>query len=309
MLTFWLRQLLVWGAAALTILVSYRLYQRYRRRYLRDWFLFAVVFNLALYIFDLFRIVFPGLIEDGGELYHRFDALINALLIRPLVFIGLLLFLRFITGLMGLSLHWIWRLTVPILFLGHLLVIAFLAVRTIPVVPGEGYEVMVVVSDWLAIGVLYGAVAYMQWQTHRYEKEPRQSRLRNLGILFFLCQTVFIFFPAQTPPLWTGFFLILPPLLYLWHIHNVLFRDQRDPGLSVSDVGTLLGGFDLTGREEQIVRMICLGLDNRTISDELFVSVHTVKHHVTSIFSKLQVSNRIQLVNLVSNLSAGISKT
>lgn len=303
MLSFWLRQLLVWGAAALTIVLSCRLYLRFRRKYLRDWFLFTVVFNLALYCFDLVRTVFPDLIGMGGAAFlQRFDALFNALLVRPLLFIGLLLFLRFVGGLMELTLPWGWRLLIPALVAGHLLVIAYLAVQAMDAVPGEGYRMMTLVSDWLAIGGLYGGVAFMQWQTHRHEQEPRQSRLRNLGILFFLCQTVFIFFPAQKPPLWAGFFLILPPLIYLWRIHDLLFMEQRELGLPVSDVGTLFKDCELTEREEQIVRLICQGMDNQAISDELFVSVHTVKHHVTAIFRKLNVSGRMQLVNLVSNL-------
>ena len=303
MLNFWLRQLLVWGAAALTIALSCRLYMRFRRKYLRDWFLFTVVFNLALYSFDLVRTVFPELIDRGGQDFlQRFDGLFNALLVRPLLFIGLLLFLRFISGLMELTLPWSWRLLIPAVIVVHLLVIAYLAVQAMDEVQGDRFKTMTVVSDWLAIGGLYGGVAFMQWQTHRHEREPRQSRLRNLGILFFLCQTVFIFFPAQKAPLRAGFFLILPPLIYLWRIHDLLFMEQRELGLPVSDVCALFKDCELTEREEQIVRMICQGMDNQAISDELFVSVHTVKHHVTAIFRKLKVSGRLQLVNLASNL-------
>jgi DNA-binding NarL/FixJ family response regulator len=57
----------------------------------------------------------------------------------------------------------------------------------------------------------------------------------------------------------------------------------------------------LTAREREIALLICRGRGNREIAEELFTSIHTVKHQVTSIFQKLGVRNRIQLANLVSN--------
>ena len=50
----------------------------------------------------------------------------------------------------------------------------------------------------------------------------------------------------------------------------------------------------LTGREEQVLRLVADGRTNAQIAQTLFISVKTVKYHLTSIFAKLGVANRTQ---------------
>lgn len=50
----------------------------------------------------------------------------------------------------------------------------------------------------------------------------------------------------------------------------------------------------LTGREQEVLKLIAEGLDNKGISKKTFVSESTVKNHVSNILSKLQLENRIQ---------------
>ena len=52
----------------------------------------------------------------------------------------------------------------------------------------------------------------------------------------------------------------------------------------------------LTSREREIVRSLAQGFKNKEIADRLCISETTVRHHFTSIFSKLHVSNRQQLL-------------
>ena len=52
----------------------------------------------------------------------------------------------------------------------------------------------------------------------------------------------------------------------------------------------------LTKREREIILLIGEGLRNKQIADRLFVSETTVRHHLTSVFSKLGVSSRLDLV-------------
>ncbi len=52
----------------------------------------------------------------------------------------------------------------------------------------------------------------------------------------------------------------------------------------------------LTDRERQVVTLIAEGLKNKQIAERLFISETTVTHHLSSIFSKLGVSDRLELV-------------
>ena len=55
----------------------------------------------------------------------------------------------------------------------------------------------------------------------------------------------------------------------------------------------------LTPREREVIAMLALGLQNKAIADRLFISETTVRHHLTSIFDKLDVSNRLELMRQV----------
>jgi two-component system nitrate/nitrite response regulator NarL len=52
----------------------------------------------------------------------------------------------------------------------------------------------------------------------------------------------------------------------------------------------------LSGREREIVRRVCTGLTNRDIGERLSISEATVRHHLTSIYNKLSLLNRLELV-------------
>lgn len=52
----------------------------------------------------------------------------------------------------------------------------------------------------------------------------------------------------------------------------------------------------LTQREREVVELVQQGLSNKEIACKLFVSDNTVRHHLTSIFDKLGVSDRKKLM-------------
>jgi NarL family two-component system response regulator LiaR len=51
----------------------------------------------------------------------------------------------------------------------------------------------------------------------------------------------------------------------------------------------------LTDREREVVELIGQGMRNQQIADKLCISIITVRHHLTSIFSKLEVGDRFEL--------------
>jgi DNA-binding NarL/FixJ family response regulator len=52
----------------------------------------------------------------------------------------------------------------------------------------------------------------------------------------------------------------------------------------------------LTRREREVIALVCRSLRNKEIASALFISESTVWHHLTSIFGKLQVADRVSLV-------------
>src|ERR1035438_592895 len=67
---------------------------------------------------------------------------------------------------------------------------------------------------------------------------------------------------------------------------------QLAPLRAVNTVGLKL----LTKREEDVVRLLAEGMQNREIAHELNLSEHTIKNYLFHIFDKLGVSSRVELV-------------
>lgn len=59
--------------------------------------------------------------------------------------------------------------------------------------------------------------------------------------------------------------------------------------------------FGLTPREREIVSTIVAGYTNKDIAQKFSISEQTVKHHLTNIFDKLGVSNRLELALFAVN--------
>ena len=52
----------------------------------------------------------------------------------------------------------------------------------------------------------------------------------------------------------------------------------------------------MTDREKQVVELICVGMKNKDIAESLFITETTVRHHLTSVFNKLEITSRLELV-------------
>ena len=65
------------------------------------------------------------------------------------------------------------------------------------------------------------------------------------------------------------------------------------------EASTLPHLVQLTGREQQLARLVCDGRSNQEIADESGLSLETVKKHLHSIFGKLEVPSRSRLMTLM----------
>ena len=53
---------------------------------------------------------------------------------------------------------------------------------------------------------------------------------------------------------------------------------------------------ELSQRELMVLELITKGLENKEISRKMFISIHTVKAHISSIMKKLNAKNRTNAV-------------
>lgn len=53
---------------------------------------------------------------------------------------------------------------------------------------------------------------------------------------------------------------------------------------------------DLTDREREVLQLLAQGLTNQQIADLLVITVKTVRNHLSNVFSKMQVADRVEAI-------------
>ena len=74
---------------------------------------------------------------------------------------------------------------------------------------------------------------------------------------------------------------------------------QRKLGAEKYD-GNKLG---LSKREVEVLELLAQGLSNQEVADKLFVSLNTIKTHISSIYNKLNVKRRTQAIQKARSLT------
>ena len=75
-------------------------------------------------------------------------------------------------------------------------------------------------------------------------------------------------------------------------------RELRGLGVErriVSQPRAKTGWDSLTDSELKVVNLIAQGVTNRSVAEQLHLSLHTVKTHVRNAFAKLDINSRTQL--------------
>jgi ATP/maltotriose-dependent transcriptional regulator MalT len=90
---------------------------------------------------------------------------------------------------------------------------------------------------------------------------------------------------------------------YLAQVLAAFPADQRHPTGHRKDLISDSGSqTSLTPREIEVLHLMQTGLTNQEIADKLVISVYTIKRHITNIYNKLAVDNRVQAVHKAQQL-------
>ncbi|WP_053218278.1 helix-turn-helix transcriptional regulator [Virgibacillus senegalensis] len=83
---------------------------------------------------------------------------------------------------------------------------------------------------------------------------------------------------------------------------EITVEDLEEKQIGESAASAVRKHVNLSPREQEVLELVLGGLNNREIAEELYISEHTVKNHVTKIFQKLGVSDRPQAISKVYQL-------
>ncbi len=74
------------------------------------------------------------------------------------------------------------------------------------------------------------------------------------------------------------------------------------PNSAGTNTEAVIARLGLTPREVEVLQYLSKGLSNQEIADAMFVSLNTVKTHISNVFSKLDVQRRTQAIQKVKSL-------
>jgi DNA-binding CsgD family transcriptional regulator len=130
----------------------------------------------------------------------------------------------------------------------------------------------------------------------------QEQLLRGIGFTFLPLLVTFpldlIFFRHHAFKLAYLSFSVFVVYLYFF-ISRRYFQRYEVFNQEIEIEGAILKQKGISVREEEIIRLLVQGRNNREIAETLFISPNTVKTHIKNIYGKLDISNRIQLFSLL----------
>ncbi len=116
-----------------------------------------------------------------------------------------------------------------------------------------------------------------------------------IGVLKFIEYRYFV--KELSIEIYIGIVAILFTVLGIW-MGLKLINKKKEELLTEPFVKneSLINKFGISNREYEVLELMAKGLSNQEIADQLFISLPTVKTHVSNLFVKLDVERRTQAI-------------
>ncbi len=134
---------------------------------------------------------------------------------------------------------------------------------------------------------------------------PYHKRDARIYLIAFLPQIAFTLFDVL---LLRNYYLQLTHLSYttfailsFYNMSSHVFLNYEQDVMQGVTKSAGISNLGLTEREIEVMDYLVQGLINKEVALELNISENTVKTHIKSIYRKLEVSNRLQMIHVLKN--------
>ncbi len=293
------------GGAAGTILLSVRMKERFEYNYLNT----LMYYQILLFIFGLYGLLgtlFVRNILSGFDIPESFLKNIAEFIPYlgiPVIITAWFLFIKLSLEMVGKRVTSSWAMAYFGMVIIALLIYALLVFG---IIGGEKFDSEVVISySKYSFGgvfalsllvvylILFGAGIFVKHKLKRL----MILKFASISLIMNLVTLVLLILHNYNPILEKAYMVIFfsgqfPAVAFLSYYLNKYFQEERNSSLEVFHK-SIIDNYELSKREWEIVQQICEGHTNNQISENLFISLQTVKDHVSRIYKKTGVKNRV----------------
>ncbi len=303
-------------AGVYAILVTYKLYKKYRLNYLSTYLYFQIFINVFGVYGILGQAIAKKIIEQQESSFQIIESISHffSFLGLPFLIFAWYMFIRLCREIMDKKLSRTFNL-------GYFFTLAFVlfAYGTVIVLSNllnfgdEQYAFFSSAAIYLyvALEVLVMIIALSQIfvNAKKIQDEKKQKAVLTFAylILFIFSAGIALFIFAERSSILGAIYLLLffsgniPPILYWRGYLKKYFTAPVLQEIGPMTMKQFLEEYKISRREEEVIQQLCDGKTNKEISEALFISLQTVKDHVYSIYQKTDVRNRVQLINLIQS--------
>lgn len=152
------------------------------------------------------------------------------------------------------------------------------------------------------------------FRAKQIQDQSRQAMTRLFSRMLLLLLPIFVLdflilddlldiAPLFFPLLYAGISVIfLVRFIKLYGHHHATPIDTSPQEIPLEDI---FEQYALSPREQDVARLILEGLSNQEIGEKLFISLSTVKTHVSNVYQKFSVKNRVEFITFCQNVRTG----
>jgi DNA-binding CsgD family transcriptional regulator len=316
--TFYFVMLLLYlGAAAGAILLIADLLKKYNLPFLQS-LLYYEILMVIFGLYSLLGIQVLDIITQITEISSGTSQIIRIVIIYlgiPFYVTGWFMFIKHSVEIKSKSFQQ--RHTLPyflfllLLFLAYGILNAY-SLRTRQILPFSTKHTFLTL--FFAVEMLFPLLILFKSYKSRIVSAAHQIdfnyRSKYILLLFFAhcLSSSFILLTGIHPIMYAVFLLLflvrdLPAIFYLRNVLSISCMARNIVIQDDSGFESFCNKFGISKREKEVLGLILNGKTNQEISAKLFITLQTVKDHNSRIYQKTGIRNRVQLMNLIAQMS------
>ncbi|MGD2089313.1 MAG: LuxR C-terminal-related transcriptional regulator, partial [Candidatus Aminicenantes bacterium] len=269
--------------ALVTVSIAYKLYKTYSLRYLSYYFYYLLLFNIFNIALRPLHLIVVETLNLTGVQVQQFFVVIGLFVAGPLFVVSLYLLIKFASGLVEIKVSRLFKIIYLLYWGAHYMFALILAINFFKTKePGILY-ISMYISDLLSIVMLFSVHGYVISKSRTIKNPDKQKGVRTFAIIYFISLAVFnlCFYITShsTVHFVLSFAYVLPPLIYLDRFFKRFYREHPAVPANEENMVQIFAKYNISNREQEIIRLISRGRTNREIADMLYVSLQTVKQH------------------------------